>query len=330
MVSALSARLLAGTRNDSPLSRRLVSVNRGAQAAVAAASSSSGDQSSQGSNKSSKGSSRSSSQKANTKKRTAAGFLKQTVSSVSGYSGDKEDVSSVLPPMASIDIHGRGNAKDPSCPKRQKLQDRLFAASTAKDDLERAGMEYKPPDPKKEEVLTSDDVKIKLKNVRLIHSNNMKSPLVGSNVSQKTTVADYVALVEAVSDSYPASNLLKPFESEPSTRDNSSNSDQSTSSVSDTESDSGSDNVNNGDNSNNQLLLLPPLVESALSPEKLKKKKVLQNISPCNVISNAANATTMTESLQLSKDARYAAEKSQKYSSYAIHVRLHSSSISFP
>ena len=238
-------------------------------------------------------------------------------SSVSGYSADKEGPSSVLPPpVLSIDLHGRENknknnscsmtgstassrnARD--CPKRRKTNEMSFAASSVKRDLERAKMPYKKMKKDIEEVNRSDDnIRIKLKGVRLMHSCDIESPLISSNISTRSTVADYEALMHAVSDSYPSSTGLKSFE--PSQTPQQDGSSDSTSSVSDTESDSGSDNVNNG---SNHILFLPPLVEDALDHTKAKKAKVPEPISQCNVISCASNATTMTESLQLSSEAR--------------------------
>jgi hypothetical protein len=309
MVSELSARLLAG-RGDSP--------------------------SQSSSRKEGGGSRRNSNTSPQQYKRTASGAVKTEVntmmtatginnnnnnnrveSSVSGYSADKEGTSSVLsPPVLSIDLHGRETKKKNNsssttssttssrdardCPKRKKTQELLFAASSVKRDLERAGMPYKKMKKNVEEVQPSDDICINLKGVRLIHSCDVESPLISSNISKNTTVAEYEALLHAVSDSYPSSVGLKSFEPSQTPRDGSSD---STSSVSDTESDSGSDNVNNG---SNHILFLPSLVEDAFDHTKAKKSKVSEPISQCNVISCASNATTMTESLQLSSEARCA------------------------
>jgi hypothetical protein len=301
MVSQLSARLLAGTREDSPLSARLLQGRRG-DASIQ--SSSRGSQSSQ-------------------KKRTASGLVKtgpstngteKTESSVSGYSGDKEDQSVLPPVLVSIDLHGRENKNSsPSCgrgtldcPKRRKIQETQFAATTAKDDLQRAGMEFKKVNRDLEEVACPGEIRIKLKGVRLIHSNEALAPLVTSNVSQNCTVADYEALVDATREFYAVTSLacIKPFEQSQGDREGSSSSDRSTSSVSDTESDSGSDNVNNG--KNNHILLIPPRVEDSMGAKQKRSSGVLLESSPCNVISCASNATTMTESLQLTKDPRCA------------------------
>jgi hypothetical protein len=147
------------------------------------------------------------------------------------------------------------------------------------------------------------NLKIKLKGVRLIHSREVSVPLVTSNVSGKSTEADYMALVRAVRDLYPAPSRMniKSVDEAGVARDGSSS--DSTSSVSDTESDSGSDNVNNGQN--NKLFFLPPRVEDSLEPVQIEKLEVAESgISPCNVISCASNAKTMMESIQLSKEPR--------------------------
>ncbi|KAL3915506.1 MAG: hypothetical protein SGARI_008169 [Bacillariaceae sp.] len=188
-----------------------------------------------------------------------------------------------------------------NCPKRQKLNQMTFAATTAKTDLERAGMEFKAFNRDNEEAKApgSKDVTIKLKGVRLIHSSEVTAPLISSNV-----MGEYEMLSQAVSDSYASST--KSFEPSPSTQDNGSSDSQSTSSVSDTESDSGSDNNanNNGLGNNQKIFLIPPLVEDSIDPTKAKKVQKLAPMSTCNVISCASNATTMTESLQLSTDPR--------------------------
>lgn len=306
MVSPISAKLLAGTRDDSPLSMRLLQGRSG------------GDASSQGSS-SKGGRSHSSGSGSLRQKRTAGGGLKSAIASgnenkvasrVSGYSADKEE-GDVHPPVVSIALHGRDDNVHGSnhrnaihCPKRQKINELQFAVTTAKDDLDRAGMEYRKLNRDVEEVHgpgsnNGDNMRIKLKGVRLMHSREVSGPLISSNVSEKSTVSDYVDLLHAVADSYPAPSSLdiKSLEQARPSRDGSSSA--STSSVSDTESDSGSDNVQN-----QQLFFLPPRVEDSL--DATKTRKVVSPVgSPCNVISTASNAITMTESIQLSKDPRY-------------------------
>ncbi|KAG7359895.1 hypothetical protein IV203_034993 [Nitzschia inconspicua] len=299
MVSPISARLLAGTREDSPLSDRLLQGR--------------GDATSQGSSSSS----------SERQKRAANGALKnvsatdEKVSSrISGYSADKEDLS-VLPPVLSIDLHGRDSSNNiMSCPKRQKTNDMCFAATTAGDDLERAGMEFKTVNREMEEVQVpgtqGSSFRIKLKGVRLIHSKEVSGPLISSNVSKNTTVGDYMELFRAIRDYYPTPSRahMKSLEQTPN-RDGSSSSD--TSSVSDTESDSESDNINNG--RHDQLLFLPPRVEDSLDQTKVAKWNIAETISsPCNVISSASNVTTMAESLQLSKEPRLVTLSTEPYS----------------
>jgi hypothetical protein len=237
--------------------------------------------------------------------------------SVSGYLGDKEDPS-VNRPVYSIDWQSDRDKKnnsptDTTTNKRQKTNTAHFAATTAKDDLDRAGMEFKTFDRDNEEVKApgSLDVTINLKGVRLMHSKEVTGPLIFSNVSAQCTVGEYEALSHAVSESYPSSagGCLKSFEASPERQDNVSSDSQSTSSVTDTESDSGSENINNG--LNNQIFLIPPLVEDSLDVNKTNK---FQPMSTCNVISCASNATTMAESLQLSTDPRCAAASCCKLS----------------
>jgi hypothetical protein len=307
MVSQISARLLAGTRDDSPLSERLL------QGRFDSAS-----QGSSISDSSSKASQQSSS--SFRQKRAASGAIKlasfdneKVACSVSGYSADKEEASS-LPPVVSIDLHGGDNRSNNNtinrdelnCPKRQKINEMQFAATMAKDDLERAGMEFKPVNRDMEEVhFTGTDnvsLKIKLKGVRLIHSRDVSAPLITSNVSEKSTVADYMAMFLAVSDFYPAPSCMNMKSEEETAGTTDGLSSDSTSSVSDTESESGSDNVNNGQN--RQLFFLPPRVEDSLDPAPVKKFVSETAITPCNVISCASNAKTMMESIQLSKDPR--------------------------
>jgi hypothetical protein len=315
MVSPISARLLAGTRDDSPLSARL--------------SEGRGDAASQGSSSSKGGSS--SSRSSQGQKRTSSGVLKnmpaavseKLSSSVSGYSGDRED-QSVLPPVLSIDLHGRENSSNHrnamSCPKRQKTHHMQFAATTAKDDLERAGMKFQTMNRDLEEVQvpgTKDaKLRIKIKGVRLLFSSEVSGPLISSNVSKKASVADYASLLQAVRDSYPAPSLanIQSLQQAPCSRDSSASS--TTSSVSDTESDCGSDNINKNGHSN-QLCFLPPRVEDSLDFTKAQKWNPTDSIvSQCHVISCASNATTMTESLQLSKEPRYVKNNIERF----VHV----------
>lgn len=303
MVSALSARLLAG-RGDSP------------------------------SNSSSKGSQTGNHQQKRTasdafKGRTAtsttatvSNINEKVESSISGYSADREDPSAVVfPPVVSIDLHGRENNRNSTStsaadhPKRRKTQEIQFAATRCKDDLKRAGMEYKEMDMDMRESKRSD-VTIKLKGVKLMHSSDISNPLVISNVSEKCSVSDYQALSYAVSDYYPTSSVgsrLKSFETSSAAQDATS-SDQSTSSVSDTESDSGSDNINNG---SNHILFIPPLVEDAPSLNKTERAKAaeaaVERMSPCNVISCSSNAMTMAEILQLSADPRLVTSPTAPY-----------------
>ena len=190
MVSPISARLLSGTRNDSPLSERLVAANRAAS-----------DVSSQSSNGTRNSKSIGNNSAAVIKKRLVSGAIKQhtmtaNAASLSGYSGDKEDTS-VVPPVYSIDFHDKktsspisGRTKDANCPKRQKTIQMNFAATSVQDDLERAGMKYKEFNRDNEEVTAptgSKDVTIKLKNVALMYSKEVKAPLIASNVSSKSS-----------------------------------------------------------------------------------------------------------------------------------------------
>ena len=65
-----------------------------------------------------------------------------------------------------------------------------FAATSVQDDLERAGMKYNEFNGDNEEVTAptgSKDVTIKLKNVALMYSKEVKAPLIASNVSSKSS-----------------------------------------------------------------------------------------------------------------------------------------------
>lgn len=248
-------------------------------------------------------------------KRTFSGAIKagngntsKNETIISGYSADKEGPAA-FPPVVSIDLHGRGDQSHFSrgatdCPKRRKRVETQFAASSAKADLARAGIEFKKMNKDIEKSDSFGGISVDLRSVRLIHSKDATGPFVTSNVSEKTSVTDYLALMRAVSGSYPPITQrmkhMNSFHSASGPQDASS-SDQSTSSVSDTESDSGSDNMNN---TSNHIMFIPPLVEDSLDQTTIQRRTSAEIISPCNVISCASNAVTMTEMLQLSSSAR--------------------------
>jgi hypothetical protein len=231
----------------------------------------------------------------------------KNATSTSGYSADKEGPAT-FPAIVSIDLHGRGDQSDFSrdannCPKRRKRIEMQFAAASVKADLERAGIDFKNMNKDIEQSDSPGGITIKLKGVRLIHSKDVDGPFVTSNVSEKATVTDYQTLMRAVGGSYPplAQRMMNSFDPSSATQDATS-SDQSTSSVSDTESDSGCD--SNSNSTSNHILFIPPLVEDTFDQAFIQNQTSTECSSPCNVISCASNAVTMSEMLQLSSSAR--------------------------
>jgi hypothetical protein len=220
-------------------------------------------------------------------------------SSISGYSADREGPS-MSPPVLSIDFHGRDKGRndgDNNCPKRQKRYEMQYAASTVKADLARAGKDMHKIDKATKNTSCLGNVNIDLKGVKLMHSKDVESSLVTSDVRAQSSLYDYETLVRACLDSYPSSYTLlkddKGFSPTPS-------SDISTSSVSDSESDSISSNGNSG----NQSLLIPPILEDSFDATKQPSPFSNIKMNSCNVISCPSNAVTMSEMLQLSGTAR--------------------------
>ena len=216
----------------------------------------------------------------------------QGSSSNSGYSADKEGPS-ISPPVLSIDFHGRDKRKndsDSKCPKRQKQNEMLFAASNVGADLKRAGKEAPRFDKEIKKTSRVKEASIDLERVKLLISGKAEDAFLESNVSATASLLDYEMLVKACLDSYP--NTFTCF---PATQESS---DRSTSSVSDTESDSVSS------NSGNQSLVISPLLEDSFDTAKPVTTMTNIKLRSCNVISGPSNAVTMTEMLQLSEAAR--------------------------
>ena len=223
-------------------------------------------------------------------------FPTRPESSISGYSADREDPS-ISPPVVSIDFHGRHTKADRDrCPKRQKRNEIQYAASTVKEDLERAGKEFLRVHQNLSKTTCLGKISIDLEGVRLLYSKDVKKPMVSSNVSAQASDYDYETLVRACWDAYPSNFSLLKHDKE---FVEGQYSDRSTSSVSDTESDS----VDSG-NQSNQALLIPPLLEDSSDASKPLTRVSNIQMNACNIISCATNAVTMSEMLQLSGSAR--------------------------
>eukprot|EP00980_Cylindrotheca_fusiformis_P002228 scaffold517_cov119-Cylindrotheca_fusiformis.AAC.11 len=220
-------------------------------------------------------------------------------SSISGYSADREGLSA-SPPVNSIDFHGREtgrHASENKCTKRQKRCELQYAASIVKADLARAEKEMPQLDKHAKKTSRLGKVSIDLTGVELLYSNEVKSPFVTSSLSAECSLYDYESLSRACADSYPTSFSLLSNEkgfSAPQSSDN------STSSVSDIETESNSSNTNAG----SQSLLIPPLLEDSFDDTTKPAPLLNIKITSCNILSSPYNAVTMTEMLQLSKNAR--------------------------
>jgi len=246
-------------------------------------------------------------------------------SSVSGYSADRECTS--YPPVVSINLHSkskssfRGDAL--TCPKRQKKNETQFVATTVKDDLARAGKEFKTVNKNLQRSTILKDMNINLMDhVKLLYSTDITKSLVPStDIIQKSSIADYAALINTVSGFYPfqPSRMgdIKSFERTLPAGQNTW-SEPSTSSVSDTLSDSGSDNTNNS---------LSPLLEDSLdsSSKQVKKKerRGITTVDPSKNISSVSYAITMTETLQLSKTARVVTNSTAPFSIIHANAAFH-------
>ena len=265
-------------------------------------------------------------------KRTVAGSIKtkssanneKNESSVSGYSADREGPSS-YPPVVSINLHSKSKSSTRGeafkCPERWKKNEIQFAATTVKADLVRAGKEFKSVNKGLERSTILGGMDIKLKDhVKLVYSSeHSESLLPQSTVGKQSTVADYAALVSAVSDFYPSKpprmSDIKSFE-RPLSAGQNIWSEPSTSSVSDTLSDSGSDNTSN------QASTISPLLEDSFdSSSKHRKKRQKTTRTTVDVstdIFSVSNAITMTKILQLSKTARYGSHNVVLYRSTSL------------
>ena len=251
-------------------------------------------------------------------KRTVAGSIKTKMtfnndkneSSVSGYSADREGPST-SPPVISIILDSKSKSSTRvdalKCPKRRKMNEMQFAATTVKADLARADKNFKTlnKDLQRSTILGDMDIYFK-DHVQLVYSKNISESLIPpSNIGKQTTITDYAALISAVRTFYPCKptqmSVIKSFE-RTLPAGQSVWSEPSTSSVSDTLSDSGSDNTNN------QSSTFSPLLEDSLDPGA-KYRKTIQNRAKTAVnssydMSSISNAITMTKILQLSKTAR--------------------------
>jgi hypothetical protein len=220
--------------------------------------------------------------------------------SVSGYSADREETSA-SPPVVSIDLLGnfrRNGLRDPNgCPKRRKINELQFVASSVKADLAMAGVEFKVIDKYLKKATSRGGQSIDLSGGRLMYSKDVEPPVVSPSVSVQSLDYDYAALAFACSSAYSnCTSQLRQNTGFPTSQD----SVRSTSSVSDTESDSGDSNTN--EKNAPQVLSIPALFEGSLDADKQAKPEL--NSSSCHIVSCAANAVTMGEMLQLSKTAR--------------------------
>jgi hypothetical protein len=230
--------------------------------------------------------------------------------SVSGYSADREETSA-SPPVVSIDLLGnykRNGLRDPNdCPKRRKINELQFVASSVKADLAMAGLEFQVIKKDMKKATSRGGLSIDMTGVHLMHSKDVEAPVVSPSTISQSLDYDYAALAFACSSAYSSSrSQLRQNTVFPSSQD----SIRSTSSVSDTESDSGASNSNektasqvlsNG-KTTTQVLVIPALFEDSPDTDKQAKpelSKSTRHIVPCT-----ANAVTMCEMLQLSKTAR--------------------------
>jgi hypothetical protein len=220
--------------------------------------------------------------------------------SVSGYSADREETSA-SPPVVSIDLLGnyrRNGLRDPNgCPKRRKINELQFVASSAKADLARAGVQYQVIAKDLKKATSRGGLSIDLNGVRLMHSRDVEAPVVSPSTSAQSLDYDYAALAFACSSAY--SNSTSQLRQNTVFR-SSQNSVRSTSTVSDTESDSGDSDTNG--KSARQVVSIPALFEDSLDTDKQSKPELKRSSSL--IVSCAANAVTMCEMLQLSKTAR--------------------------
>jgi hypothetical protein len=243
-----------------------------------------------GSNDSNSGSSKGSSQKRSTQ------ISIEPESSLSGYSADQEG-RSISPPVISIDFDGRDKEMcigEDRCPKRQRRNKQQFAVSTIKVDLDKAGKEFPAIVKDLKKTTCLGKFSIDLKGVKLLYSKEVTKPFVTSNISAQTSLYDYESLVSSCWESYASS--FGPLKQ----HDQAQYSDRSTSSVSDAESDS----VDSNSNLENQTFLIPPLLDDFFNGAKQAPLLSSIEMNSCNVISNASNAVTMSEILQLSDSAR--------------------------
>ena len=275
-------------------------------------------------------------------KRKALGIIKATGnegaindSSESGYSADRESVSTAHPIFVSVNLRSSYAASssryDSKCPKRQKKNEMQYAATTIKEDLNRAGIPYKQIDTENSKTFDAiENANINLKDhVRLVHSGTVLSETLLNTLTLKNTTdqPDYLEMINAARSFYPAvDDRMISLKSSTVVRSKDTWSAPSTSSdVSDTESDSGSgsenDTTNTNTNGQNRVISVSPLLEDSLMSQirtgnkggtqaKITAADVAAAVTTQAAMkqmtsSLSSNTITMDEILQLSKTARY-------------------------
>lgn len=284
-------------------------------------------------------------------KRKALGIIKATGnegaindSSESGYSADRESVSTAHPIFVSVNLRSSYAASssryDSKCPKRQKKNEMQYAATTIKEDLNRAGIPYKQIDTENSKTFDAiENANINLKDhVRLVHSGTVLSETLLNTLTLKNTTdqPDYLEMINAARSFYPAvDDRMISLKSSTVVRSKDTWSAPSTSSdVSDTESDSGSgsenDTTNTNTNGQNRVISVSPLLEDSLMSQirtgnkggtqaKITAADVAAAVTTQAAMkqmtsSLSSNTITMDEILQLSKTARIVISSSVPFS----------------
>lgn len=220
--------------------------------------------------------------------------------SVSGYSADREDSTSSSP-IISIDLDGSETKQGESmremnsCPKRYKLSELHFAASSVRADLARAGIVHSSIEPQSKSTSKHGSISINLKGVRLVTSKDyQKNPMV--NRSAPTgSVQDYQSLALACFNMYPHF-VTKSVKVSSSSQD----SDRSTSSVSESDVESVTSKSNCEDEAP-AAFIIPPLANATPSSNREESNNPSTS---CTLLSFGRNAMTMSETMSLTNVPR--------------------------
>ena len=214
--------------------------------------------------------------------------------SLSGYSADREE-SSVSPPY-SIDFGMGLNSKSVrelnSCPKRQKRNERQFAAASVKADMARGGLEFSTVNPEIKTTTTLGSVSINLKNVRLVYSKVFEKESTPGPSRGIATLYDYQALALSCWESYPHRSI--PANKISTDQDDS----DSTSSVSESDTESVT-----SKNNPEPVISIPPLLEENVVKETICK--IPMEMESYGMFSSPRRTMTMSDSLVLTKTPRY-------------------------